>query len=471
MTQTFLLRYSFLLCLLGLSAPQLLASTAGESQSKFERTSQDAATQEVSFQKLLTASYREISASSPEFKLARDDFEFLIEAIKKADNNNDALRAIGLIVANNDLISRHSNNDALQILARILLKQQAIDLAEKIMSMVAQDGNTYLLGRIKFEFAKHYAETNNWNQVFAQLKEIDIVNTLEKEDGDEAFVIMGAALQYQKQHRQALNYYNRITPDSKHYRVAQLNTAIAYLRQDWWTDAHIAIKNALKKNTLATDELSNRLYTVMGFSQIQHGFYRDARESFRNVHIKSQYMNRALLGLGMAALHQEDFIGALNAFNHLKKGDTKDISVLESYLLVAFSLEKLGQQKTASASYTEAITFYEHQSVIYNTSIAELGQLRANRLAISRELAVQLNHDLRRIAPQLAELASKLDHLNSLLKYQTAAATQRAIKNLSDQMSQAYIDIAIEGLVTKQAIIDNYLSQSRFGLAKLYDTQ
>lgn len=462
MMPRFLARYSLIFCLLGLSTPSLSTDNTANLQQI-----------EAAYQELLVSSYRELSSNSSVFKLASGDFKNFVQQVKEADKSNNAVKVIGLITANLDLIGNNTDSNDLQTMTRALLRQQATGIAQKILDIVAEDGNTYMLGRIQFEFARHHAAMGHWNEAFAQLGEIDIVNTLEKEDGDEAFVILGSALQHRKQHRQALGYYARVTPQSIHYPVAQLNTAIAYIRQDWWTDAHIAIKNALKNKSddSASDELRNRLYTVMGFSQIQHGFYRDARESFRNVHIKSQYMNRALLGLGMAALHQEDFIGALNAFNHLKQGSADDISVLESYLLAAFSLEKLGQQKTASASYTEAITFYEQQSALYQKNLTELANLRNTQLIIQPAMAAKLNADLQRIQPGLSTLSKRLEHLNELKSQHISAATQTAISRLIRQLSSAYADQAIEGLETKQSIINNYLSQSRFGLAKLYDTQ
>lgn len=462
MMPRFLVRYLLIFCLPGLSAPSYSASNAETMQQI-----------EVSYQELLTSSYRELSSNSSAFKLVSEDFNHFVLAVKQADKNNNTVEVIRLITANLDLISKNNDSNKLQIITRALLRQQATGLAQNILNIVAESGSTYTLGRIQFEFARYHAAVGNWDEVFALLGEIDIVNTLQKEDGDEAFIILGSALQHRKKHRQALGYYARITPQSTHYPVAQLNTAIAYIRQDWWTDAQIAIKNALKNEPAngSSDEFRNRLYTVLGFSQIQHGFYRDARESFRNVHIKSQYMNRALLGLGMAALHQEDFIGALNAFNHLKQGNAEDISVLESYLLAAFSLEKLGQQKTASAGYTEAITFYEQQSAHYQKHLAELTNLRNAQLTISPAVAIKLNTDLKRIQPGLSALYQRLDHLNELKSQKVSATTQTAITRLMRQLSLAYIDQAEEGLKTKQSIIDSYLSQSRFGLAKLYDTQ
>lgn len=460
MNSPHLLRYFISAFLIGLSFQCLAEKTNEKALYKFEET----------YQQLLATSYREITSSHSELKKPKDNFKYFIDAVISADKSNDRTRAISLIAANHELITNNSNDNQLQILVRILLQQRANYLAKNIMVMAAEYGNTYTLGRIKFEFAKHHAETKNWDQALSQLNEIDITNTLEKQDGDEAFIILGAALQQKKKHREAISYYTRITPDSPHYRVAQLNTAIAYIRQDWWTDAQIAINRALKHRTAENDELSNRLYTVMGFSQVQHGFYRDARESFRHVHIKSQYAHRALLGLGVAALHQEDFIGALNAFNHLKKGSAHDISVLESYLLAAFSLEKLGQQKTAAASYTEAVIFYENQSSGYQKLLEKLYQWREGGKIATVDFTTQVDFDLSRTQPQLKEITRKRNHLDELLKYRLSATTQQAIKVLNTQINKIYIDLAIEGLTAKQAIIDNYLSQSRFGLAKLYDT-
>lgn len=421
------------------------------------------------YQRVTTTTYRELARSSRIFSSQSGSIQEFIKAMNNAQEKQSPAFVIGLIAANMGLLKNAIDADALQTATRILLQNHAELLALDMLQIAEASGDDYIQGRLIFEFAKYYAGQNAWQQTRAELKKIDIANTLPKHDADEAFIILGAALQQERKHRESLNYYNKIKADSKQYRIAQLNIAIAYIRQDWWTDAKLAIDNALLADPKDKDGLTNRLHTVLGFSQLQNGFYRNARESFRKVQVKSDYSNRALLGLGMSALHQEDFVGALNAFNHLKKKDPSDISVMESYLLSAFTLEKLKQPKTASVSYSEAIGFYEQKSIHYSSLLNQLTNQRNNG-AIEKNLFVTINHDLQKIQPQLRTLTDKINTLAQLLAYEPSNNQQITIRQLNARMNNAYLALATDAINKKQEILNSYLSQSRFGLAKLYDS-
>jgi hypothetical protein len=445
----------------------LLIALFGASQASASADSSTIQKLEEDYRRISTQAYQELAGSSPELKLQRKNIKALLEQIDRADKNGNAGMCAGLVIANMNTIQESIDSEDVQTIVGILLKHHAVGIAEDVLALAKQSYNDYAQARIHFELAKYLAAHHQWSDAYNYLKAIDISTTLSRDDGDEAFIIFGAALQQQKKHRESVEYYSRIKPESIHYRHAQLNTAVAYIRQDWWTDAHIAIKNALKNGPRENDELANRLYTVMGFSQLQHGFYRDARESFRNVSIKSFYANRALLGLGMAALHQEDFIGALNAFAHLKKKDDADISVAESYLLSAFTLVQLKQDKTASASYTEAITYYEQKSAHYDALLKALASGHRQLNDAQRE---RIHHEAAQ-DPLLLALARKHNNLQQLLTRPLSNPTTQRLKELTNRIANAHAEVAREILTQKQSAIDSYLSQSRFGLARLYDAQ
>ena len=420
---------------------------------------------DADYQRITTRAYQELTKKNPLFALPQPKIKTLLRQVEHTDQENNAELTVGLIAANLHLLQKDFDAEVAQRLTHLLLKYHAVGLANEVLEVTRQGSDDYALARQDFEFAKYLAAHEDWQAALSHLNAIDIANTLPRDTADQAFILLGAALQDQKKHREAINYYERIKPESPEYRVAQLNLAVAYIRQNWWTDTHIAINRALKKNDNKKDELTNRLYTVLGFSQLQHGFYRVSRESFRNVHLKSIYSNRALLGLGLAALHQEDFIGALNAFNHLKQRDANDVSVTESYLLSAFALMQLKQSKTASASYTEAITFYEQKSAYYQALIGTLNDkaktLSANQQQdIKRETAGSLG---------VVKLASQHEQLEQLAAHPLSTATKTSIDQIKFLIAQEYRAQVQQLLTHKQAAIDSYLSQARFGLARLFD--
>jgi tetratricopeptide (TPR) repeat protein len=248
------------------------------------------------------------------------------------------------------------------------------------------------------------------------------------------------------------------------YALAQLNIALVYIRQDWWTDAQIAMQNAIKASGQKNIEFLNRVYTTLGFSQLQQGFYRNARESFRNVKIKSDYADQALLGLGMAALNQEDFLGAFNAFDQLKKHQKQNTFVEQSYLMSAFALAKLKQNKSAAAAYAEAETYYENRVTLLS---AALTQLNNNDWQDFANLISQ--HNLKE-SPDALAFAKQLQILSKLLNYPISDKTKSAINNSYSQIFVAYQNDTKQTIDKKLAVLNSYLNQSRFGLTKLYDT-
>ncbi|MES2673533.1 MAG: hypothetical protein V4660_04805 [Pseudomonadota bacterium] len=418
------------------------------------------------YKKVTTLAYREL-ANTPSYKLPQADLNTLISEVVRADEAHKPERVIALVVANMATIQKNTNAKELPTVTAVLLKHHAIGIAEDIYQLISNQGDRYSQAKQSFEFAKYEANANHWDKAFDWLKKIDIANELSKENGDEAYIIYGAALQYKKKHREALSYYARVKADSTLYPIAQLNTALGYIRQDWWTDAHISIEQALSTAGKDDVEIVNRLYTTLGFSQLQQGFYRNARDSFRNVKIKSAYANRALLGIGLAALNQEDFVGALNAFNQLKTHSENDMPVAQSYLMAAFTLTRIKQNETASVSYTEAINYYEQKTSFYDGLANEI---KTNNPANQTLLVNKILTDIEKEEPEISLLAEELNTLQRLNSYSLSPNTLIQISKLYGNMLPTFLAKTNEVVAKKQLAFNSYLNQSRFGLTKLYDT-
>jgi tetratricopeptide (TPR) repeat protein len=393
------------------------------------------------------------------------DLDQILKLAEAAREANNSVTAITTILQNMPAILQQINSPQIQQVTALALSLQGIEIAKSLLSQAKDQGDNVSEARITFEIAKYYANEAHWPEVARLLKNATIIESLAKEDADEANLLIGTALQQQKKHREAMTYYEKIKSGSVHYRLAQLNFATANIRQDWWTDAHLAIQSALKINGTKKDELDYRLYTVLGFSQIQYGFYRDARESFRNVAINSEYTNRALLGLGMAALHQEDFIGALNAFNHLREKQEEDISIAESYLLGAFALRQLGQHEAALAAYQEAVAYYQQ---LDKKQAAAYSSLTTRPIKLSVNDSIFIRPESRN-NKQLRRLFEKLNIINDLLAQPLTNSRSNTLTNIKMNLEQSYQALAQKLLSKEQESIQSYLSQSQFGLATLYD--
>lgn len=419
---------------------------------------------DVLFYAATSAAYQDI-VRDKKIVLVTEDIEQIIKVSEAAIQSKDSIAAIATILSNMPAISRQIHLSQIQEISALALSLHNVEIAETLLKTAKNQGDAFSEARITFELAKYYADQNQWSSVITMLKDSGVIENLTKDNAAEAKLLIGTALQQQKKHREAMVYYEKIKSESIHYRLAQLNLATANIRQDWWTDAHLAIQRALKASGSDRDELYYRLYTVLGFSQLQFGFYRDARESFRNISLNSDYINRALLGLGMAALHQEDFIGALNAFNLLREKNENDISVAESHLLVAFTLRQLGQSEAALTAYQEAIGYYSTLLSKQKNSISSITQNSSEDLLISN---IFLRSETRN-NKQLNKIAEKIIIISNLQKYSLSSNSINELAAAKQLLEKEYISIAQELLDTEQESIASYLSQSKFGLATIYD--
>jgi tetratricopeptide (TPR) repeat protein len=394
-----------------------------------------------------------------------DDLKLTIKYFQDAKAANNPALAMAIIVGNMTSINLQINRPEIQTITELVLSLHGKLEAETLLQTARSRADNLAEARIAFELAKYNCSQADWAAAQKLLATPSLAEGLTKDDAAEAKLLMGITLQENKRHREAMPYYLSIAATSPHYRLAQLNLATAYIRQDWWTDAQMAINNALAINGAKRDELDYRLYTLLGYSQIQFGFYRDARESFRNVAVGGRYSNRALLGLGMAALHQEDFIGALNAFNYLRSKQEFDISVAESYLLSAFALRRLKQYDSAQSSYEAAIAYYRQLADKFNQSAIVIKSSPPSDSLIETAL---LRPDARK-DKQLRKLSGKLNIVNKLLNESLPELKRNRLNQLKIELDRSYTQRALELLAADQDAIESYLSQSRFGLATLYD--
>lgn len=416
------------------------------------------------FYKAMSSAYQDIIRDQ-KLGAPTTDLEQIIKISETAIANNDAITAIATIARNMPAITQQIHLPQVQKITALALSLHDLTVAEALLKHAQNQGDTFSEARITFELAKYKGNQARWADVLAMLKTSGIIESLTKDDAAEANLLIGTALQQQKKHRESMSYYEKIKPDSVHYRLAQLNLATANIRQDWWTDAQVAIQSAVKINGTKKDELDYRLYTVLGYSQIQFGFYRDARESFRNISLNSSYTNRALLGLGMAALHQEDFVGALSAFNHLHEKQEKDISVAEAYLLRSFTLRQLGQHEAALAGYQEAVAYY---SRLDKEQAAVLSNITNKTTTIPLSKDIFLRTESRK-DKQLGQLAEKIGLIANLLSQPLSSNRITELTNSKIALEKYYLTTAQKLLAAEQEAIISYLSQSKFGLATLYD--
>lgn len=386
--------------------------------------------------------------------------------------SDDKKGVIGVCLIQNNFTFIESNIDSKEVIDIVdfLLNRNSLFLANKIYKVAKNEGESSLVSNISFIYAKYYIKRKEWEKALIHIK--GTYNALTSEDANLARLYTGIALQKLKKHRPAVKIYSQITKGSKYYPTARLNIATAYIRQDWWTDAHNEINNLINnKNLRKNNETINRLYLVLGYSLLHKEFYRDSREAFRNIELDSAYFNKALLGIALTATNQEDYIGALNAINILKEKQNYDLSVDESHLLLPYIYEKLSRNLTASAGYTDAQMYYQER-------IKKINLIKMHNNIDAKEI-LKNNHkinienniiDASKHYP--ASFLENSTHLDELSIYKTHIKDKILLKRFSslrNKHASLLAKITNDVFNTRLTHLESYMNQSRFGLARLFD--
>lgn len=342
-------------------------------------------------------------------------------------------------------------------------------MAATLFDKIEEENDQSIIATVQFIFAKYHARRHEWVKVHSLLDEGFV--ELSEENTAYAYLLNGIALQRLKKHRHAIENYNKVSATSQYFRYAQLNNAIAHIRLGWWTDAQLKIQEqTLQSNKINTDELTNRLHLVLGYALLQKNYYRDARDAFRSIGLDSRYTNRALLGIGLTATSQGDFVGALNALTILRDKKTYDLSVDESYLVIPYVYEKLVQEITVTTAYTEAMKYYNKRMQTLANIAAEHKEFDINNYQVETSHFIIQNHSIDYGSSYPESFVKNFQRLESFYKTTNNADLKNKISNLIEQFDTTFQDIITSLLNERKHYIKSYLNQSRYGLARLYDS-
>lgn len=422
---------------------------------------------EKKFKDLSTEFYQTTSNYKDEYSQPITDIDQLLSVVTKLHNKHP-IAAIQLIHINKKTVIENLDSSSIFKFIELLLDNNEWNLANDLLEEINSANDQSILATVQFTFAKYYAQHHQWQQAntllegsFAQLSE---------ENTAYAYLLNGVALQHLKKHRPAIKNYKKIPKSSQYYSFAQLNFAIANIRQGWWTDGQTKIREQLKHaNKTNEDELTNRLYLILGYALLQREYYRDARNAFRHIGVDSRYTNRALLGIGLTATSQGDYVGALNALTILKDKKTFDLSVDESYLLVPYIYEKLQQEITATSTYSEALKYYQQRMNALDALAASDAVL--NDLEYKKEtssLIVQ-NNNLDYGSRYPESFMTDLQQLKKFNKINNDPKIKNKISKLITQFNSTLQKIIADLINERKEYLKSYLNQSRYGLARLYD--
>jgi tetratricopeptide (TPR) repeat protein len=397
--------------------------------------------------------------------------ESLEEAVQILINNKTPIMAVNLIIKNMALLKENYDNPGIIRFIEILLNQNETISAEMLYSLISQEGDQLLISNAAYLFAVFEFKRNNWKKTLKHLT--GIINDLPAKDYHHALLIKGISQQRLARHRDAIDTYQLIPPSSTQYIAARLNLAISNIRQGWWTEGHNIINQVVNSSEAQlNEEAINRFYLTLGYSLIKQQYFRDARSAFRNITIDSQYSNRALLGIGLAAASQEDYSGALSVISALKEKQSYDLPSDESYLLVPYFHEKLSQSAIASAGYFEAVTYYQEriekiEALIHANTPPKSYLNNTDFIIYVGKNPINTSPEIPRfIIDNYLTLNSYHSHLKDI--------NDKALTIEFEQLNKKYESIitTMVNSALKQRIADlnSYMDQARYGLARLYDS-
>jgi len=385
--------------------------------------------------------------------------------------NKDAIIAVNLIIKNMPLLEDNYDYPRITQFIKLLLAQNEKISAGILYNLIKIEGDQLLFSNASYLFSTFEFKRNRWKQALEYLT--GNINDLSSEDHHTALLIKGISLQREALHRSAIETYELIPPSSDEYLAARLNLAISNIRQNWWSEGHTIIEQALNHPIAEKNkEAINRIYLTLGYSLIKQQYFRNARDTFRNITIDSRHTNRALLGIALAAASQEDYSGALSVISTLKDKQSYDLPSAESYLLLPYFYEQLFQSATASAGYFEAITYYQERIEAIKATI-QTSTPRRKDLNHTGD-TIYINKIPIRTSPDVPKFF--IDNYRLLDSYNLH------VKNINDKALTIEFELLkkqYEATITKmintvleQRIVhlNSYMDQARYGLARLYDS-
>lgn len=378
------------------------------------------------------------------------------------------LHKLAAIRANLPMLEKQLPRALLASVLRFLYAHNDTATVQRLVNRIKLKGHSGHKAENYFLLAQYYYARSNWSGVIASLSAADFA-ALDNEDQHYAYLLYGYALQQQKKHRRAYEYYKKIPSGSPYYAYAKLNEGTAYLRQGWWTEAHIQFNDGIKA-VPAEDDMKNRLYSTLGFSQLHYEFFRDARDTLRKVSLQSPYTNKALMGLGLAAAYQKDFSGALNAFEILAKKVPQDLNVDEAKLLLAKSYEEVNNAAGAAKAYQEAIQYYAEKNTRLGHYLRQLATDSQSNEVMSFRDFEQLSVEIYGRQQFIPDYFHKnYETLSGMLSTPVDGDLQKALQALKSDYRNQLKSMIRDNIGLRKAMTESYLSQAKLGMAQLYD--
>jgi hypothetical protein len=157
-------------------------------------------------------------------------------------------------------------------------------------------------------------------------------------------------------------------------RYARFNLGVALIKAGEAARGS-AVLDALGQAPAANEELRSlrdRTNVALGFAALSDKQPQVARTYLERVRMKGLQSNKALLGLGWAALALHEPEQALGPWLELAQRDVSDSAVLEAQIAVPHAYAELSSYSQALQAYTQSITTFARESAALDESIAAI---------------------------------------------------------------------------------------------------
>lgn len=398
--------------------------------------------------------------------------------------------------------------------------------AEDYLSLMASSAtDRKKLNAARFYLARTYYKDGHYKKAWNQLSRIE---------GDVPDKIRGE-LDYLKivlllksgDLKQTEGIYHEIKKDDYWYSYASYNLGAAYIRNgDLKTG--VSMLQSLGAKEYVSDELLSlvdKANTALGYYFLDRQQSVQAVSYFQKVRLQGAFSNKAMLGLGWAYSQQEDFDRALVPWINLSRKGIDDVTVQEGILASSFALQRVHALQQALDNYENAISIYEllKENIAQTIVKVRQGEVSAalfsdedlSDAAISDRLLTILQkeqgallgkvlqeesfqkafreyRDLRYLENKLelwkrqlkpfqtAKFGSakeekpfeaKRSALDARSMYQRVIAREQRLNSLLKDYEQGIQQKLVASLDKQNLFVANYLSQARFAVAQILDSQ
>jgi len=387
--------------------------------------------------------------------------------VRRYLEGGDQMGAIAAIIQSQELVLKKVRRNTVEDFIQLLLNHNEWQMANVLYDHVKKTGLGFQVINTAYVFAKFHFRRNEWELCLEALQRIS-KGHVSAGNMDFYNLMYGVSLQQVGRYDEAVEYYRLITHTSEYQLYATLNETASQLSRETTLEQARQLQAHVENGELPMEgEVRDYLSLMAGYHFLEQMQYFAARDVFGRISMGSRYFNRALLGVAYATAKQEQYARALSYTTILRAKGSTDLAVDESYLLAGYILSKSQRLRAASAAYSDAMGYYEERIKRIDSFLN--AELESESIF---ELASDIN--LMREYPEARSLFDNMKTLGVFLVrsdlFEPNLGFYQRIRELYTDYTAIIEEMVRVYMVERRVHLESYLSQSRFGLVQMFDT-